>query len=198
MHDLNRLVVPHLIAERHRQAEARRLSRQAAEAVPRAAGTTLRELMREVAQPVVVVTGRSPEDGLVAMTVSSFTSVSLAPPRVLFCPRTGSRTWAAIAPRGRFVVNVLAAGDGEVAARFAGSEVCGAEPPRHDLDPYGLPVLEEAVAWASCRTTQVHAAGDHLVVVAAVDRTAVATTRAPLAYWRGRYTTVAEEEPCPC
>jgi flavin reductase (DIM6/NTAB) family NADH-FMN oxidoreductase RutF len=195
MHDLNTLAVPHLIDEQHRQAQARRLARRTDETPP--TGTFLRELLREVAQPVVVVTGCSPEGGLVAMTVSSFTSVSLAPPRVLFCPQSGSRTWAAIAPRGRFVVNVLAAGDAHVAARFARPERQGG-PTRHERDAFGVPVLPEAVSWASCRTTQVHTVGDHLVVVAAVDRTTVGRGSAPLAYWRGRYATVTEEEPCPC
>jgi flavin reductase (DIM6/NTAB) family NADH-FMN oxidoreductase RutF len=194
MHDLNTLAVPHLIDERHRKAQARRLARRTDETPP--TGTFVRELMRELAQPVVVVTGCSPEGGLVAMTVSSFTSVSLAPPRVLFCPQARSRTWAAIAPRGRFVVNVLAAEDAHVAERFARSESQGE--PAHGLDAFGLPVLPEAVSWASCRTTQVHTVGDHLVVVAAVDRITVGTGHAPLAHWRGRYVTVTEEEPCPC
>ena len=105
------------------------------------------------------------------MTVSSFVSVSLAPPQVcLFCPQSGSRTWAAIASRGRFVVNVLAAGSADVAVRFGRPGGASTEPLRHDLDPFGVPAPPEAVAWASCHTAQVHAAGDHLVVIAAVDR----------------------------
>lgn len=79
----------------------------------------LRALMRNLAQPVVVVTGRDQQGRPRGMTISSFTSVSLAPALVLFCPSRRSGTWRAIAPIGRFAINVLAADQADVAARFA-------------------------------------------------------------------------------
>lgn len=51
----------------------------------------LRGALRSVTEPVVVVTGRG-VSGLVGLTVSSFASVSTAPPLVLLCPSATSRS----------------------------------------------------------------------------------------------------------
>ena len=48
----------------------------------------------------------------------AFAALSLTPPLVLFCPSASSRTWPAIANSGTFCVNVLAAGQQEIARRF--------------------------------------------------------------------------------
>ena len=52
-------------------------------------------------------------------TIGSFTSVSLDPPLVGFLPMVTSDTWAAMAPAGKFCVNVLGAHQGAACWRFA-------------------------------------------------------------------------------
>jgi len=148
---------------------------------------SVRELMSRVAQPVVVVTGRGPDGVPVGMTVSSFTSVSADPPLVLFCVARGSRTWATIAPTGRFLVNVLASGQGSLAALFARPRPSFPRVGHRTED--GLPLLDGVVAAAHCSTVVVHPGGDHDVVLAHVD--GVATGQgAPLSYWRRSYVAV--------
>ena len=80
----------------------------------------LRRAFLDLPQPVAVVTGLSPSGEAVGMTVSSLTSVSLAPLLVLFCPTVTSRAWAAARERGSFAVNILGHRQGELAVRFAG------------------------------------------------------------------------------
>jgi 3-hydroxy-9,10-secoandrosta-1,3,5(10)-triene-9,17-dione monooxygenase reductase component len=162
------------------------------------AAVTLRHLMREVAQPVVVVTGRDRDRRPWGMTVSSFTSVSLDPPLALFCPSRGSVTWAAIGPLGHFVLNVLTADQEALAARFAqrGAGFPSRVPYRTDHD--GLPFLGEAAFTARCTSTAAYAAGDHDIVVAAVGEVRAQCAGRPLSYWRGRYTSVHDVEEASC
>ncbi|HSJ23008.1 MAG TPA: flavin reductase family protein [Nocardioidaceae bacterium] len=174
----------------------------AADASAVASPSTLRELMREVAQPVVVVSGTAGngDPRPVAMTVSSVTSVSLDPPLVLFCPSRHSRTWASLAPTGRFILNVLTDRQRDLAAWFGGRLLHALPPDRGDRPPAGsvrwtcvgeLPALAGSAAAASCRIVAVHPGGDHDIVLAAVDQIVLATGRnGPLSYWRGGYATV--------
>ncbi len=154
---------------------------------------SVRDLMSLVAQPVAVVTGVGPDGGPAGMTVSSFTSVSAEPPMVLFCPSRGSRTWAAIAPAGRFVVNVLASDQQHVAEAFSGPERQPFSRVDHRLDEDGLPVLSGVLAAARCTTAVVRQGGDHHVVLARLD----AISRGggtPLTYWSRAYSTVVQQQ----
>jgi 3-hydroxy-9,10-secoandrosta-1,3,5(10)-triene-9,17-dione monooxygenase reductase component len=169
--------------------------------------STLRDLMREVAQPVTVVSGiaGNGDPRPLAMTVSSVTSVSLDPPLLLFCPSRHSRTWAALAPTGRFVLNVVADHQSEVAAWF-GSRVGarhaahgGGHPPAVAARWTclgGLPALACSPAIASCQVVAVHPGGDHDIVVAAVDEVVTTGAARPLSYWRGAYAAITEVPSC--
>ena len=53
------------------------------------------------------------------MTCQSFSSVSLDPPLVLFCPAKTSRAWPLIQRAGHFCVNFLAAGQAELSNQMA-------------------------------------------------------------------------------
>jgi 3-hydroxy-9,10-secoandrosta-1,3,5(10)-triene-9,17-dione monooxygenase reductase component len=154
---------------------------------PAPTGDALRLLMRRIAEPVVVVTGRDQEHRPWGKTISTFTSVSLDPPLALFCPSRTSRTWTAIASVGEVVVNVLAADQQALAEAFARS---GWRFPRrvaHRTTPSGLPVLDGCLATAYCTVTAVHAGGDHDVVLARVDEVCLHRSGPPLTYWRGTY-----------
>lgn len=151
---------------------------------------TLRHLMRQVAQPVVVVTGRDTDHVLWGMTVSSFTTVSLDPPLALFCPSRASATWAAIGPVGHFVLNVLSADQHGVAARFARSGAGFPATVPHHVDDEGLPVLSEATFTAWCSAAAVHPGGDHDIVLARVGRVRAQRGGLPLSYWQGSYASV--------
>jgi 3-hydroxy-9,10-secoandrosta-1,3,5(10)-triene-9,17-dione monooxygenase reductase component len=164
---------------------------------------TLRDLMREVAQPVAVVSGTAGngDPRPLAMTVSSVTSVSLDPPLLLFCPSRQSRTWAALAPTGRFVLNVVADHQTEVAAWFGGVRPLapgdrGSATAVRWTCVGGLPALADSAAAASCRVVAVHPGGDHDIVVAAVDEVVVAGSGKPLSYWRGTYASVSKGSSC--
>jgi flavin reductase (DIM6/NTAB) family NADH-FMN oxidoreductase RutF len=137
---------------------------------------------------VVVTTG-----GGHAMTVSAFTSVSLEPPLVLFCAEKIARFHDAVIEAGSWAVSILPA-DAEKTARWLATR---GRPMDGQLDGIahhpgpatGAPVLDNALAALECRTTAVHDAGDHSIVVGEVIAVTVAPTRAvgPLIHHAGAY-----------
>jgi flavin reductase (DIM6/NTAB) family NADH-FMN oxidoreductase RutF len=103
-------------------------------------------------------------------TIGSFTSVSLDPPLVGFLPMLNSTTWAAIAPSGKFCVNVLSRAQADLCWKFAKS---GNEHSRFDdvawrPGPTGSPIIERAVAWIDCEVEHVYETGDHYFVLGRV------------------------------
>jgi 3-hydroxy-9,10-secoandrosta-1,3,5(10)-triene-9,17-dione monooxygenase reductase component len=132
-----------------------------------AAGDDLRQVFRDLPQPVAVITGLSPTGRPVGMTVSSLTSASLVPPLVLFCPAVTSRAWAAARERSSFAVNILGHRHGELAMRFAGPGDRFAGVRTLPTDE-GVPVLADALTVLVCDTVDEHPAGDHTVVLGRV------------------------------
>jgi len=121
------------------------------------------------------------------MSANSVTSVSLDPPLILFCPAKSSTSWPKIREAGRFCVNVFAAHHEEASRRFAAPAVDRFEGVAWHPRPAG-PALDDAVAWIECTIDAESPAGDHLIVLGAVDQL---DTRggesAPLVFYRGQY-----------
>jgi 3-hydroxy-9,10-secoandrosta-1,3,5(10)-triene-9,17-dione monooxygenase reductase component len=125
----------------------------------------------------------------VGMTCQSFTSVSLSPPLVLFCPAKTSRSWPRIERAGFFCVNLLADGQHELSTRMA---LSGEH--RFDGLPWtpsstGAPLLEGILGYVDCTIEDVHDAGDHHVVVGSVQDLGLGDAEEPLLYFRSTYTT---------
>lgn len=145
----------------------------------------LRRVLGMFASGVVIVTGDA-ADGPAGFACQSFASVSLDPPLVLFCPGRTSRSWPAIAPSARFVVNVLAADQQAVSARFAQSGVDKFAGLAWRPSPWG-PVLPDVLAVVQCTVEDVHPAGDHEIVVGRVQQLITHREHGPLVFFRGGY-----------
>ena len=77
----------------------------------------LRQALGRFATGVTVVTVAGP-DGPTGMTVNSFSSVSLEPPLVMWCPARASSRHAIFAGAGHWAVHVLGAEQLETCLRF--------------------------------------------------------------------------------
>lgn len=134
---------------------------------------------------VTILAGYGPE-GPSAMACNSFTSVSLDPPLVLFCPARSSTTWPKLRQAGRLCINILAHHHEELSRQFSqpGDRFRGVAWHRRDFGP----ALDEAVAWIDCAIEAEHPAGDHLIVVAAVRALeAHEDSHQPLVFFDGSY-----------
>jgi flavin reductase (DIM6/NTAB) family NADH-FMN oxidoreductase RutF len=118
---------------------------------------------------VTVVTVRDSDGTPLGLTVSSFNSVSMDPPLVLWSLDRSSTTLAAFEGATHFAVNVLGADQVAISNRFAGQQ----EDKFADLDCAdgggGAPLLPGCVAWFQCRTVHRHDGGDHVIFVGEVE-----------------------------
>jgi flavin reductase (DIM6/NTAB) family NADH-FMN oxidoreductase RutF len=146
---------------------------------------------------IVVVTTSLAGNGH-AMTVSAFTSVSLAPLLVLFCAEKIARFHDAVLAAGTWAVSVLGE-DSEKTARWLATRGRPLEgqldlTPHHPGPLTGAPILDDALAALECRTTAVHDGGDHSIVVGEVVWVSDSAGQAgPLVYHGGRYRRLAAD-----
>lgn len=138
---------------------------------------------------VAVVTALDPEGGRpVGMAVQSFSSVSLDPPLVCFCPAHTSTTWPRIRAAGRFAVNVLAADQEELCRRFAvtgGDKFAGTA--WRPGGAGGAPLLDGALATVECTLDAVLDGGDHAIALGRVEALTAHRDTGPLLYFRRTY-----------
>jgi flavin reductase (DIM6/NTAB) family NADH-FMN oxidoreductase RutF len=154
---------------------------------------SFRRAAGQFASGIVVVTTR----GGHAMTVSAFTSVSLDPPLVLFCAEKIARFHDAVLAEGTWAVSILAEDDEKTARWLAtrGRPMDGQlDGVAHHPGPAtGAPLLDGALAALECRTTAVHDAGDHTIVVGQVEAVTTppeppqSASRGPLLHHSGAY-----------
>jgi 3-hydroxy-9,10-secoandrosta-1,3,5(10)-triene-9,17-dione monooxygenase reductase component len=157
-------------------------------------GEALREAMRRVASPVVVVTAEPPGKPPRGATIGSFTSVALEPPLVSFNVTQGTRLHAALKAARRFAVHLLAADQADVAAHFAELTPDG----EAQFAPYAParpgrgapPVLGGTLGVLLCRRERCYEAGDHTVFVGRVVEVVPGREAPPLVYHAREYRTV--------
>jgi len=120
---------------------------------------------------VTIVTTCTTEGAPIGLTVSSFNAVSLSPPLVLWSLSRSARSLAAFESCQRYVINVLAAEQIELARRFATGftqerfvdvPLCSA--------PNGAPRLAApGAAWFACHNRSRYVEGDHVIFVGEVE-----------------------------
>ena len=135
---------------------------------------------------VTVVAARD-ATGPAGLTTNAFSSLSLDPPLILACFDNTSRTLPVVQASGRFAVNVLRAGQQELAAVFASKRVQAekfAEVSHSEQG--GVPVLDDALAWLVCDLEELLPRGDHTIGVGAVTEL-TAFDGEPLVFVRGGY-----------
>ncbi len=152
-----------------------------------AAARELRQVMGRFATGVTVVSTTHRET-VHAMTANAFMSVSLRPPLVLVS--LGRSRMSEMLPRtGRYGISVLAAGQEELAAHFAGMRAAAAVP--EFVWEHGFPLLSGALAHVGCRVADIHTAGDHVLWIGEVEHLSHGDGQ-PLLFYAGRFSTLKE------
>jgi flavin reductase (DIM6/NTAB) family NADH-FMN oxidoreductase RutF len=155
-------------------------------AIPPFDARSLRDAFGCFATGVTIVTGSDADGIRVGLTANSFTSVSLDPPLLLFCPARTASALPVLQASRRFAINVLDIDGQDVADRFARRGIDRfAEADWLDWD--GLPVLASAKAAFACTLHADHDGGDHRILVGRVEAFALAPDRESLLYLHGRY-----------
>ncbi|CAI9410084.1 flavin reductase [Nocardioides sp. T2.26MG-1] len=148
--------------------------------------TQYRDVMGHYPTGVAVVTG-TVDGEPVGMVVGTFSSVSIDPPLVAFMPQVGSRTWDRLAQADALCVNVLAHDQLALCRTMAVPRPGKFDGVDWSPSAAGAPVLTDAVAHVHCRQESVVEAGDHWIVLCAVDEMEVTRPATPLLFFQGGY-----------
>jgi flavin reductase (DIM6/NTAB) family NADH-FMN oxidoreductase RutF len=117
----------------------------------------------------VTITTVIGEGGLpYGITVSSFTSVSLVPPMVLVCIDQHSPVLQHVSVGKHFGVNVLAAHQQELSVKFSRDRDNRFSGIKWSAGQTGVPLLSDVLASFECKTVQLLAGGDHLILLGKV------------------------------
>ena len=136
---------------------------------------------------VTVVTCRNISSGRpIGITVSSFNSVSLEPPLVLWSLSRKSPHIEQFAAGRQHSIHVLAESQSELAMRFAdrSQDKFAGIALTHDT-PDAPPSIAGVSARFDCRTEAHYEGGDHIIVLARVTEL-IADGLRPLVFWGGR------------
>ena len=118
---------------------------------------------------VAFVAARTPDGEAAGLLINSFTSVSLAPPMVLWCLGLSSRSRPVFAAASTFAVSVLTEVQRSLVSALARplDQRLRDVPIRDGLG--GAPIIEAAAAVFECSTMTVTRAGDHEVFLGQVE-----------------------------
>ena len=128
----------------------------------------LRDALGAFATGVTIVTARADDGEPVGFTANSFTSVSLDPPLLLVCLAHKAFSYQIFREADSFAVNVLEAGQEEIAMRFAtkGADKFGAIEWFEGFQ--GAPLIPGCLARFDCAMHQRVVAGDHDILMGRV------------------------------
>lgn len=146
-----------------------------------------RDALGAFATGVTIVTTLDTEGRPVGVTSSSFNSVSLAPPLVVWSLRLESGSLEAFRRARRFAVHVLEHTQRDLSVQFAGAS----ERRFHGLawsnSPNLTPDIGRCAARFECRTAHEYLGGDHLIFVGEVVALRATEDSRPLLFHKGRY-----------
>jgi flavin reductase (DIM6/NTAB) family NADH-FMN oxidoreductase RutF len=156
-----------------------------------------RGAMRHLTGGVSVITVGSGKD-ITGMTVTSVSSLSVEPPTLIVSINRESSSWPILKRQGFFGVNILAAGQLDVAERFTGKgglkgadRFAGAQ---WTTRISGVPLLVGALAAIDCEVEEIVERHSHAIVIGRVLDIQNSRHTAALAYWQGHYVAVDQDE----
>ncbi len=132
-----------------------------------------RHALSQFATGVTVITTRLADGSFRGLTASSFNSVSLEPPLVLWSLGASANSLPIFSGNSHYVINVLSEGQRELAMRFSRrteNPFAGVE---YELSRTGLPILKGVAAWFECHNRSRYPEGDHVIFVGEVEECAV-------------------------
>lgn len=135
---------------------------------------------------VTIMTTSNADGGPIGMTASSFNTVSLNPPLVMWALGKESRSLVAFQSARGFAVHVLSAGQKDLSNRFASDIDAKFKDIPFTVSALGNPLLETFAARFDCKTIHQYEGGDHIIFVGEVSAF-VSVDVAPLLFHRGSY-----------
>ena len=146
-----------------------------------------RNALGAFATGVTVVTTKAANGHLIGTTASSFNSVSLDPPLILWSLARTALSFNTYLNAEFFAVNVLRENAQDIALRFAKSGTDKWRDVAHHNGKTGCPLLDDALAVFECRKRNAYDGGDHVIFVGEVVNFTGRQEGKPLLYWGGDF-----------
>lgn len=147
---------------------------------------TFRAALGRFCTGITIVTARDQKGRDHGMTVSAFCSVSLEPGFILICIGHDASMHGLMMRAENVGVSVLASTQESLSRRFADPETDRFDGIGYSRGERGVALLDDALVHLECNVVARHEAGDHTIIVCAVER-AEAFDGRPLLYYRGGY-----------
>ncbi len=149
------------------------------------------DTMRHIAAAVYAIT--TVHDGeRFGIVATAFSSLSFDPPSILICVNQDTSIHQPLMQAERFCVNVLGAGNRDVADCFMktkGDERFGVG---EWTEEFGMPVLASAQSTLICRTADRHRFGTHTVFIGEIINANHRDNAKPLTYYDRRYIDISQ------
>jgi flavin reductase (DIM6/NTAB) family NADH-FMN oxidoreductase RutF len=142
-----------------------------------------RGVMRRLAGGVSIITAGRDED-VTGMTVTSLTSLSASPPRLLVSVNRQASSFVPIERHRVFGVNILGSDQQGLASRFRNGRLKGAQ--RYEGGAWragvsGVPLLGNSLATVECQVEEIIERYSHGIIVGSILRSTI--TEATSAHW---------------
>jgi len=145
-----------------------------------------RAALGRFASGITIVTARDTKGRDHGMTVSAFCSLSLDPAMVLVSIGHEASMHGLMMRAEHVGISVLSTAQEALSRRFADPETDRFDGVGYTRGENGVALLDDALVHLECDVVARHEAGDHTIIVCAVDRMEAYDGR-PLLYYRGGY-----------
>ena len=145
-----------------------------------------RAALGRFASGITIVTARDAKGRDHGMTVSAFCSLSLEPAMVLVSIGHEASMHGLMMRAEHVGISVLSTAQEALSRRFADPETDRFDGVGYTRGENGVALLDDALVHLECDVVARHEAGDHTIIVCAVDRMDAYEGR-PLLYYRGGY-----------
>jgi len=154
-----------------------------------------RMVMRRLAGGVSIITAGCGDD-ITGMTVTSLTSLSATPPRLLVSINRQASSFAPIDRYRLFGVNILGSDQHELAARFSSGKLKGRQ--RFEGIDWlhgssGVPLLGNSLATVECQVEEIIERHSHGIIVGSLLSFDLSHRLSGLVYWDGQYVEICRD-----
>ncbi len=136
---------------------------------------------------VMVMTSSGGNDGLIGVTINSFSSVSLDPPLISFCLADSLTEFDTLMKSEHFALNVLREDQQDLSNQFAKTSPDKWRGVAYREGSNSVPIIEPNHAVLLCTKHSHLACGDHIIIVAQVEEVEYGDEEPPLLFYKGQY-----------
>ena len=141
-----------------------------------------------------MVAARNTDGSPIGMTMTSFNSLSLDPPLILFSVDRRALSLSAMLAAKGYAVNVLARQQEHLSNQFAKARGDKWSNVEYEIGHVQAPLLGGVLAHFECEPYASHDGGDHVLFIGRVVRFKALEDSGPLVFFRGKYHSLSSHD----